>query len=254
MMVRITVSSSFRQRPESNLQQSDPDSRWPARRIPGRIAVPDPRAGHGARIRRLIALTAMLLVWLALCASTALAHHDGEEVRLWVSGLDFQDAPGGVLVTVRLIEREFGESVSGFGVRVAATDQSGNLVGPIELQESETAVYSGALLLNSGVWEIVATAHQGSSSLPAIESRHREMLEIDATGRLVASADGGSATATTLAIVLPICAVALLVLVLVLRRRRPALDDGADSGGDPAVDDSGLPATGDDPASDRGGR
>ena len=219
---------------------------------PSRVISGGVRAGRRAGLGRLVALAAAALVSPALFAPTVLAHHFTGEVQLWASTVDFQDSPGGVLVTVRLIERESGESVSGFGVRVTATG-GGDQVGPVELQESEFAVYSGTLPLGPGEWEILVATHQGTSSLPAIESRHRKTLEIDATGRLVASAGGGSATATTLAIVLPICAV-VVILVVVLRRRRTALDGGADAGDDPAGDGSDVGATGDDPASDRGGR
>ncbi len=218
---------------------------------PSRVATGGLRAGRGAGLGRLVALAVTALVSSALFAPTVFAHHFTGEVQLWASTVDFQDSPGGVLVTIRLIERESGESVSGFGVRVTATGGD-DRVGPVELQESEFAVYSGTLPLGPGQWEVLVATHQGTSSLPAIESAHRKTLEIDSTGRLVAPSGGGSA-ATTLAIVLPICAVAVILLV-VLRRRRPALDDAADAGDDPAGDDSDVSATGDDPASDRGDR
>lgn len=198
-----------------------------------------PRAGFG----RLGALAAAVLVSSALFAPTVLAHHFTGEVQLWAAEVDFRDSPSGVVVTVELIERESGESVSGFGVRVTATG-SGEQVGPIELQESEFAAYSGTLPLGPGEWEILVNTHQGTSSLPAIESAHRRTLEIDAAGRLVASAGGGSGATTALAIVLPICAV-VVILAVVLRRRRLALDDGMDPEDDPAGDDSDVPETGD---------
>ncbi|MCY3661940.1 MAG: hypothetical protein OXH28_03830 [bacterium] len=210
------------------------------------------RAGGRAGLGRLVALVAAALALSALLASPALAHHFTGEVQLWASTVDFQDSPSGVLVTVRLIERESGESVSGFGVRVMATG-GGERVGPVELQESEFAVYSGTLPLGPGQWEILVTTHQGTSSLPAIESSHRETLEIDAAGRVVVSGGGGSGATTTLAVVLPICALAVILLV-VLRRRRLAMDGGADAGDDPAGDDLDVAATVEDPASDREGR
>ena len=219
---------------------------------PSRIATGGVRAGRQDGLRRLVLLAAAALVPFALFAPTVLAHHFTGEVQLWASTVDFQDSPGGVLVTVRLIERESGESVSGFGARVTATG-GGKQVGPVELQESEFAVYSGTLPLGPGVWEILVATHQGTSSLPAIESAHRKTLEIDATGRVVAPASGGSGATTTLAIVLPICAVAVVLLV-VLRRRRLALDAGAIPGDDPTVDDSDVTATVDDPTSGRGDR
>ncbi len=217
---------------------------------PSRAATPA-RAGRRDRIGCLVALAAALLASPALFAPPALAHHFTGEVQLWVSRLDFRDSPSGVLVTVELIERESGESVSGFGVRVTATG-GGEQVGPVELQESEFAAYSGTLPLGPGEWEILVNTHQGTSSLPAIESAHRKTLEIDAAGRLVASAGGGSGATTALAIILPICAV-VVILAVVLRRRRLALDDGMDPEDDladdgPADDDSDVPATGDDPA------
>lgn len=199
------------------------------------------RAGPRAPFGRLGALAAVALVSSALFAPTVLAHHFTGEVQLWAAAVAFRDSPSGVLVTVELIERESGESVSGFGVRVTATG-SGEQVGPVELQESDFAVHSGTLPLGPGEWEILVSTHQGPSSLPAIESAHRKTLEIDAAGRLVASA-GGSGATTALAIVLPICAV-VVTLAVVLRRRRPAPDDGMDPEDDPAEDDS---ATVDDP-------
>ena len=199
---------------------------------PSRAAASDARAAGGATVGRLVALAAALLVSPVLFAPPALAHHFTGEVQLWASTIDFRDAPGGVAVSVLLIERESGESVSGFGVRVAATGGGGTTVGPVELAESEFAVYSGTLPLGPGAWEIRVTTHQGPSSLPAIESAHRKMLEVDATGRLVASAEGGSGVATVLAIVLPIGAVAVLLLVA-RRRRRFGVDDEADADGDP---------------------
>lgn len=210
------------------------------------------RAGRRAGLGRLVALAAVALVPVGLLAPTVLAHHFTGEVQLWVSTVDFGGSPDGVLMSVKLIERESGESVSGFGVRVTATGR-GEHVGPVELQESEFAVYTGALPLGPGVWQIVATAHQGNSSLPAIEATHRETLEVDGTGQPVVPAGGGSATATTLAVVLPVCAVVALLLVL-LRRRRAAPDGAADAGDDPAPDHAaGAPAV-DDPAADRGVR
>ena len=214
---------------------------------PSRAATPA-GAGRRGRIGCFVALAAALLASPALFAPTVLAHHFTGEVQLWVSSLDFRDSPDGVLVTVKLIERESGESVSGFGVTVAASG-SGNLVGPIELQESEPAVYSGTLALGPGVWQVVATAHQGNSSLPAIESTRRQTLEIDGAGQLLQSSGGGSAATTTLAIVLPICAV-VLILGVVLRRRRLGLDDGTDTEGDPDSDVSEAPASDGHPARD----
>lgn len=202
-----------------------------------------PRAGFGRRG----ALGVVVLVSSVLFAPAVLAHHFTGEVQLWAAAVDFRDSPSGVVVTVELIERESGESVSGFGVRVTATG-SGEQVGPVELQESAFAVFSGTLPLGPGVWEILVNTHQGPSSLPAIESAHRKTLEIDAAGRLVPSAGGGSGATTVLAIVLPICAV-VVVLAVVLRRRRLAPDDGMDPENDPADDDPDVPATGDDPAS-----
>lgn len=210
------------------------------------------RVGRRAPLGRLVAFAVAVLAPAALVPSTVLAHHFTGEVQLWASTVDFRDAPSGVSVTVRLIERESGESVSGFGVRITATG-GGQRVGPVELQESDFAAYSGTLPLGPGRWEILVRTHQGASSLPAIESTHRKTLEIDAAGRLVASGDGGSATATTLAIVLPICATAL-VLLIVLRRRRPALEDAADTKDHPAGDDAGAPANGGDAATDRDSR
>ena len=210
------------------------------------------RAGRRAGLGRLVALAVATLASSALFAPTVLAHHFTGEVQLWASTVDFTDSPSGVVVSVRLIERESGESVSGFGVRVTATG-GGERVGPVELQESEFAVYSGTLPLGPGSWEILVNTHQGTSSLPAIESAHRKTLEIDATGRLVAPEGGGSGATTTLAIVLPICAVAVILLV-VLRRRRLALDDWADAGEGPAGDDPDVSATVGDPVSGRGGR
>ena len=212
---------------------------------PSRAATPV-RAGRGGRIGSLVALVAALVASVALFAPSVLAHHFTGEVQLWVSKMDFQDSPDGVLVAVKLIERESGESVSGFGVTVAATG-SGDRVGPVELQESGSAVYSGTLPLGPGVWQIVVTAHQGNSSLPAIESVHRETLEIDEAGQLLQSSSGGSATTTTLAIVLPICAV-VLILGVVLRRRRLGPDGEANADGDREGDISGEPATDGDPA------
>ena len=215
---------------------------------PSRVATGGARAGRRIRIGCLVALAATVLGSPALFAPTVLAHHFTGEVQLWVSSLDFRDSPDGVLVTVKLIERESGESVPGFGVRVAATG-NGTLVGPIELQESEPAVHSRTIPLGSGAWHIVATAHQGPSALPAIESTHRRQLEIDETGRLVQSSEGGSATTTTLAIVLPICAL-VLILAVVLRRRRLSLDDGTDAEGEPDGDVSEAPAASGEPVRD----
>ena len=205
------------------------------------------RAGPKAGFGRLGAFAAVVLVSSVLFAPTVLAHHFTGEVQLWAAAVDFRDSPSGVVVTVELIERESGESVSGFGVRVTTTG-NGEQVGPVELQESAFAVYSGTLPLGPGVWEILVNTHQGTSSLPAIESAHRKTLEVDAAGRLVPSAGAGSGATTVLAIVLPICAVVVVVAV-VLRRRRLALDDGTDAEHDPADDDPDVPATGDDPAS-----
>ena len=218
---------------------------------PSRVVTGGGCAGRRDPIGRVLVLAAAVLVSSALLAPTVQAHHFTGEVQLWASTVDFQDSPGGILVSVRLIERESGESVSGFGVTVTATG-GGEQVGPIELQESEFAVYSGTLPLSPGEWEILVRTHQGTSSLPAIESAHRKTLGIDAAGRLVASDDGGSA-ATTLVIVLPICAVALFLLV-VLRRRRPAIEDAEDTGDAPAGDDAGVPTTDDDRVGDRGSR
>ena len=214
-----------------------------AQQSPSRCATrrADPRDGFG----RLGALVAVALASSTLFAPPVLAHHFTGEVQLWASTVDFQDSPSGVRVTVELIERESGESVSGFGVRVTAAGR-GEQVGPVELQESDFAVYSGTLPLDPGEWEILVNTHQGTSSLPAIESAHRKTLEIDAAGRLVAPA-GGSGATTALAIVLPICAVAV-VLAVVLRRRRPALEDGMDPEDDPPDDDADGSATADDPA------
>lgn len=198
-----------------------------------------------------MALAGGLLASTGLFASPVLAHHFTGEVQLWVSTMDFQESPSGVLVTVELLEREYGESVSGFGVRVAATGD-GNVVGPIELRESDFAVYSGVLPLSEGRWEIVATAHQGNSALPAIEAVRRETLDIDGTGRvLTASGDGRSGAATILAIVLPIGAVVILLLVAVRRRRRSLLEDETDAGDDPGADDA--PDTGDAAENTTGG-
>ena len=210
------------------------------------------RSGRRAPFGRLLALAAAVLTSSGVFAPAVLAHHFTGEVQLWASTVDFQDSPGGVVVTVRLIERESGESVSGFGVRVTATG-GGEPVGPVELQESAFAAYSRTLPLTPGRWEILVTTHQGTSSLPAIESTHRKTLEIDASGRLVAPEGGGSVAATTLAVVLPVCAVVVLLLV-VLRRRRPALEDSADSEESSAGEDAGVPATGNAPAADRAGR
>ena len=229
--------SSFRRRPESRLQRCRRPRRWAPRVV---------------RFASFMALVGGLLASSALLAPTVLAHHFTGEVQLWASTVDFQDSPGGVLVTVRLIERESGESVSGFGARVTATG-GGDRVGPVELQESEFAVYSATLPLGPGRWEILVTTHQGASSLPAIESSHRKTLEIDAAGRVVASAGGGSAATTILATVLPICA-AVVALLVVLRRRRLALDDEVEAEDVPASDDAGAPTTGGDPAGDRDSR
>lgn len=185
---------------------------------PARLAV---------RCGLLVALAGGLVAGSALFPTPALAHHFTGEVQLWVSKMSFQQAPGGVLVTVELLEREYGESVSGFGVRVAASGH-GTAVGPIELQESGFAVYTAVLPLGPGRWEIRATAHQGSSSLPAIESAQRTTLEIDATGRVLTDDDDGLGTGTILAIVLPIgAALALLVLIGVRRRRLVDGDEAA---------------------------
>lgn len=218
---------------------------------PSSVSTGGVRAGRRASFGRLVALAAAVLISSALFVPTVQAHHFTGEVQLWASTVEFQDTPGGVLVTVRLIERESGESVSGFGVTVRATG-GGDEVGPIELQESEFAVYSGALPLNPGAWEILVRTHQGTSSLPAIESAHRKTLEIDAAGRLVAS-DGGVSATTTLAIVLPICAVVVILLVA-LRRRRLALVDAVDTEDSPAGDDAAVPATGDGSVGDRDSR
>ena len=198
-------------------------------------------------------LALAILTSPALLAPTVLAHHFTGEVQLWASRIDFQDSPAGVLVSVLLIERESGELVSGFGVTVSATDGSGTVVGPIELQESGFAVYSGTLSLGPGEWEILATTHQGGSSLPAIESAHRKTLEVDAAGRFVPSEGGGSAASTILAIVVPIC-VAVVLLLVVLRRRRLSMDNAADTEDAPAGDNAGVSATSDDPAGDRDSR
>lgn len=204
-------------------------------------------AGRGAVRRRLVALVAAALVSSALFAPAASAHHFTGEVQLWASRIDFRDTPNGVLVSVLLIERESGESVSGFGVRVTASDGRGTVVGPVELQESEFAVYSATLSLGPGEWEILAATHQGNSSLPAIESAHRKTVEIDAAGRFVPPEGGGSGTTTILAIVLPVCAVAVLLLV-VLRRRRLGLAEAPDAPDDPDPGDPDLPASGGDVA------
>lgn len=209
------------------------------------------RPGRRAAVGRLTVLVVSMLAPSALLAPTVLAHHFTGEVQLWASTVDFQDSPSGVVVRVRLIERESGESVSGFGARVTATG-GGEQVGPVELRESEFAVYSAALPLGPGEWEILVTAHQGASSLPAIESAHRETLEIDAAGRLVAS-DGGGSAATTLTIVLPICAAVVLLLAL-LRRRRSVPDDEAGVEHVAAGRDYGPSAAGDDTAGDRDSR
>ena len=191
------------------------------------------------RMGRRVLAAAAILVLTVSAAPGVLAHHFTGEVQLWASRFDFREAPGGVAVSVLLTERESGESVSGFGVRVSATDPSGRVVGPFELQESEPAVYLGTLPLGPGVWEIVATTHQGGSALPAIESAHRKALEIDAAGRLLTSTGGGSGPATVLAIVLPVCAVAVVLLIVLRRRRMGAHEDGGDDGdlnaGDPDV-------------------
>lgn len=220
---------------------------------PSGVANPAEPARRWVRVGCRVLLTATILMSPALLAPTVLAHHFTGEVQLWASRIDFQDSPAGVLVSVLLVDRESGESVSGFGVTVSATDGSGTVVGPIELQESEFAVYSGTLSLSPGEWEILATTDQGNSSLPAIESAHRKTLEIDAAGRLVPSAGGGSAASTVVATVVPICVVAVLLLV-VLRRRRLALDDAAGTGDAPAGNDASTSATGDDPAGDRDSR
>jgi hypothetical protein len=207
-------------------------------------------------------LATAVLMSPAMLAPTVLAHHFTGEVQLWASRIDFQDSPVGVLVSVLLVDREYGESVSGFGVTVSASDGSGTVVGPVELQESEFAVYSGTLSLGPGEWEILAATHQGNSSLPAIESVHRKTLEIDAAGRFVPSAGGGSAASTVVATVVPICVVAVLLLVLLRRRRLApahAAGTGEDAsvsatGDDPAGDDASVSATGDDPAGDRDSR
>ena len=217
---------------------------------PSRAATPGARAGRRGRTGCLVALAAALLASSALFAPTVLAHHFTGEVQLWVSKLDFRGSPDGVLVTALLLEREFGKSVSGFGVRVAATDQNGNLVGPIELQESEPAVYSGTLPLGPGQWRIVATAHQGNSSLPAIESTHRETLEIDETGQLLAASGGGSAATTVLAIVLPVCAVVVILAVVLRRSRHLGPDDGTDAEGGPDEGVPEAPAASGDPVRD----
>ncbi len=215
---------------------------------PSRVANPGTPARRRVGSGRLVALAAALAFSPVLFAPTALAHHFTGEVQLWASRIDFREAPDGVLVSVLLVERESGESVSGFGVRVAATG-GGTRIGPIELQESEFAVYEGTLSLGPGTWGMLVTSHQGTSSLPAIESAHRRTLEIDETGRLVVSASGGSGATTVLAIVLPIGAV-VLVLTVVLCRRRSAADDGADADGDSDGDVSAAPETGRNPASD----
>ena len=221
---------------------------------PNRPAAGGARAGRRAGLGRVVALAAATLASSALLAAPALAHHFTGEVQLWASTVDFQDTPGGVLVKVRLIERESGESVSGFGARVAATG-GGEQVGPVELQESEFAVYSGTLPLAPGRWEILVTTHQGRSSLPAIESSHRRTLEIDATGRLVVSEGGGSGATTTLAIVLPISAVAVMLLIM-LRRRRLAPEEDPATNGDPdpagGGDAAAVPASEGEPSRDRG--
>lgn len=221
---------------------------------PNRLATGGARARRRAGLGRLVVLAAATLASSALLASPALAHHFTGEVQLWASTVDFQDSPSGVLVTVRLIERESGESVSGFGARVTATG-GGEQVGPVELQESEFAVYSGTLPLGPGRWEILVATHQGTSSLPAIESSHRKTLQIDAAGRLVVSGGGGSGATTTLAIVLPICAVAV-ILMIVLRRRRLGLEEDPAADGDPdpagGGDPAAVPMSGGEPSRDRG--
>lgn len=209
-------------------------------------------AARQAPFGRLVPLVVAVLASSALFAPAVQAHHFDGEVRLWASTVDFQDSPGGVLVRVRLIERESGEPVSGFGVTVTATG-GGDPVGPVELQESEFAVYSGTLPLQPGEWEILLRSHQGASSLPAIESAHSRTLEIDATGRLAAPDGGGSAVTTILATVLPICAV-VIVLLVVLRRRRPALDGEVGAEAVPAADDAGAPRAASAPAGDRESR
>lgn len=219
---------------------------------PSSVATRLGQADRRARFGRLVAVAAAVLVPSALIVPTVRAHHFTGEVQLWASTVEFRDSPGGVLVTVRLVERESGESVSGFGVAVTATG-GGERVGPIELQESEFAVYSGALALSPGEWEILVRTHQGNSSLPAIESAHRRALEIDASGRLVAPADEGSAAAITLAIVLPIGAVVVLLFV-VLRRRRLTLGDAAEVGDASTAGDAGAPTTDDDPVAGRDSR
>lgn len=210
---------------------------------PSRVATGGPQA----LCRRLLALAAAALASTALFAPAAWAHHFTGEVQLWVSTMDFREAPGGVLVSVKLLEREYGESVSGFGVRVSATG-GGDAVGPVELQESDFAVYTGVLPLSPGRWEVVATAHQGSSSLPAIESAQRETIEIDGGGRLLTtSGDSGLGAGAILAIVLPIGA-AVLVLLAVVRRRRLAYDGEATAEDDPGAGAPQAPAPGGDAA------
>ena len=90
------------------------------------------------------------------------------------------------------------------------------------------------LPLGPGRWEIRATAHQGNSSLPAIESAQRATLEIDATGRVLTGDDDGFGTGTILAIVVPIGA-ALALLVLIGVRRRRLVEGGEADAGEPAA-------------------
>lgn len=203
-----------------------------------------------------MAAAAAVLVASVLLAPSVLAHHFTGEVQLWASRIDFSDSPGGIVVTVLLIERESGESVSGFGVTVSATDQRGGIVGPVEAQESEFAVYSGTLSLGPGEWEIQVVTHQGPSSLPAIESAHRETLEIDVAGQLVASASDGLGATAALAIVLPVGAV-VLVLLVVRRRRRFGAGDETETDGDSDRDGcepQAVPAADGSPSRDRRGR
>ena len=216
---------------------------------PSRAATGGARAGRRGRTGCLVALAVTVLaspVLFARNGSGAPLHRRGAVVGV-ESGLPglARRCPGDGLAHRARIRRV------GVRLRCAGCGQRS------ERQPGRThrvagigaAVYSGTLPLGPGQWRIVATAHQGNSSLPAIESTHRETLEIDETGQLLAASGGGSAATTVLAIVLPVCAV-VVILAVVLRRRRLGLDDGTDAEGDPDEGVSEAPAASGDPVRD----
>ena len=178
-------------------------------------------ASRPFRYPRATRVSAALLLMLAVVTYGAPvnAHHSEGQISLWMSQFGLENTSDGILMTALLVERDVGSPVSGFGVTISATSDTGEVVGPVELQESERGSYETILALSPGAWDIAITTHQGPSSLSALGSSHRTSIIVDVSGGAEIIGMDGGGSGLLWVIVAPVVGILVLGLFILWRKR-----------------------------------